>query len=498
MTTEGAANRSLRSPCRSPGPSTSALCFSAQAVCLRNVAGKPLCVEQGQIIQERYELTTPIGSGGMAEVWCAQDKRLHREVAIKFLAPRLSEDPEFLVRFFSEAQSVARISHPNVVAVLDFGEFEDAPYLVMEYAPGGSLAELMSQPLTVERALELVAEAAQGVGAAHEAGLVHRDIKPANILLTEIGRAKIADFGIAAGKSAESFTATGTAIGSPHYISPEQVSGNLATPASDVYSLGVVLYELIAGRRPFEADNITAVAIAQVEKTPQPPSDFVDDLDPSVDALVMRCLSKDPDERFADGSMVAAAIEELSGYAQRGLTGTITPATAASGLTEAGTGVIATVDPTGDDFLEPAPTGTKVGRPVLASIIVIALLSMATFAVLASTRENSPADPIAEEAEPTDRNKASNSPSPSPSENPAGVATDPSTEASPTPKPKKDKGKSKTDTGTEETEDEEPEPEPEPEEPDPSPTPEPTTSPESSPGTEESTTSTTDGEEGQV
>src|SRR5688572_763357 len=248
----------------------------------------------GDSIQARYELTELLGRGGMAEVWLAQDSHLGRRVAIKFLAPQLSVDPEFLVRFFSEAQAVARISHPNVVTVLDFGEYEDAPYLVMEHVPGGPLTDKVGEPHEPDWAFEVLADAARAAGAAHHHGIVHRDIKPGNILLGDDGQAKLADFGIASSGLSERLTATGAAIGSPHYISPEQASGRDATPASDVYGLGIVLYELLTGVRPFEGDNITAIAIAHVEQEPAPPSTHVPELDPAIDALVLRCLAKDP------------------------------------------------------------------------------------------------------------------------------------------------------------------------------------------------------------
>ena len=267
-------------------------------------------MKQNDLIQERYLLDRPLGKGGMAEVWRARDQRLDRSVAIKFLAPQFHEDPEFLVRFFTEAQSVARMSHPNVVAVLDFGEHEERPYLVMEYVAGGSVADLTGTPMLPERATEIVRDAAKGAGAAHALGLVHRDIKPANILLTPEGTAKLADFGIASSRGSERLTATGQAIGSPHYLSPEQASGVGCTPRSDVYSLGVVLYELLAGRPPFDAENITAIAIAHVEQPPEPPSAFVPDIDPALEDLVLRCLAKDPEHRFPEGSALAVALDD--------------------------------------------------------------------------------------------------------------------------------------------------------------------------------------------
>jgi serine/threonine protein kinase len=266
----------------------------------------------GELIQERYALEEPIGRGGMAEVWRARDERLERPVAIKFLAPGFSEDPEFLVRLFNEARSVAAISDPHVTHVLDYGSTETGPYLVMEYVSGGSLCELTGSPLGSERAIEIMIQVAAGAGAAHDRGIVHRDIKPGNILLCEDGTVKLADFGIASSQTANNLTATGAAIGSAQYISPEQAMGEHATPPADVYSMGVVLYELLTGCLPFEGGNPTAIAIAQVEGEVIPPSTLVADLDPRLDAVVMRCLEKSPEERFGDGNELAAALDGIT------------------------------------------------------------------------------------------------------------------------------------------------------------------------------------------
>ncbi len=264
-------------------------------------------MNSGETIHQRYDLTNLLGKGGMAEVWRALDTHLGRPVAVKFLAPQLAEDPEFLVRFFAEAQAVARISHPNVVQVLDFGEHEGSPFLVMEAVEGGPLTELVGEPMDPERALEIVTDVAGAAGAAHDAGIVHRDIKPGNILMDPVAGAKLADFGIASSGRAEHLTATGAAIGSPHYISPEQASGGVATPASDVYAIGIVLYELLTGVKPFDGDNVTAIAIAHVEEQPPPPRTHVPEVAP-LDDLVLRCLAKDPAARFADGNELAAAL----------------------------------------------------------------------------------------------------------------------------------------------------------------------------------------------
>ena len=265
-------------------------------------------MDAGEVIQGRYLLEERLGKGGMGQVWRAVDQRLQRTVAIKLIAPQLADEPEFLVRFLREAQSIARISHPNVVGVLDFGEADDKPFLVMEYVPGQPLAEMTGEAMEPDKAVAIIAQSADAAGAAHAEGIVHRDIKPANVIVTDEGRAKLVDFGIAAHEDVDRITATGTTIGSPHYISPEQASGGNATPRSDVYALGIVLFELLTGRRPFEGDQVAAVAIAHVEKAPPAPSQFVPELDPQLEGVVLRCLAKDPADRFADGRELARAL----------------------------------------------------------------------------------------------------------------------------------------------------------------------------------------------
>ncbi|MFP5297587.1 MAG: protein kinase domain-containing protein [Actinomycetota bacterium] len=419
-------------------------------------------MEQGRLIQDRYELTSEIGTGGMARVWKARDTRLNRDVAVKFLDPNLCEDPEFLVRFFSEAQSVARISHPAVVSVLDFGQDEDRPYLVMEFVEGGSVAELAGQPLSVERSLEIVAQAAAGVGAAHAEGLVHRDIKPANLLLDGSGNIKVADFSIPSSRTGEKLTATGTAIGSPHYISPEQVTGDMATPASDVYSLGVVLYELLTGRRPFDGDNITAIAIAHVDKQPQPPSAHDPEIDPVLDGLVMRCLAKDPEERFPDGEVLSKAVE-----------GTL------AGILDDGTGAI----PLPEDI---APSEGATGKPrALATILVVILLLLAASAVVFASSRSDDRAAATTTSEPGERSPKQKRKKPSASPSATSIpATIPS--PSPSSEPKKEKNEvEKVQEAEEVSEAENSEEVSEPTEP--SPTPQPETSPEASPATEEGT-----------
>lgn len=403
----------------------------------------------------------------MAEVWCATDTRLERDVAVKFLDPRLIDDPEFLVRFFGEAQGVARISHPGVVRVLDFGQSDERPYLVMEYVGGGALAELVGEALTTERALEIVGQAARGAGAAHDSGIVHRDIKPANILLDESGDAKLADFGISANAVSERFTATGAAIGSPHYISPEQISGSPATPASDVYSLGVVLYELLTGERPFDGDNVTAIAIAHVDKEPEPPSKHDPDIDPAIDAIVLKCLSKDPKDRFKNGQALAAALDEMRTSSVAGAVGAVA------------TGTISTID---EDDEPEAPSGLQRPRSALATAVVMVLLALAAAGVVSATDPGgAPAEAQAEATELEDEDDRKK-PSPSPTTNNTTAEVAPV--ASPTPEKeekKKEKDTSSSDPTTAEQPAEEPKEEPTEPEPEPSPTPDAQPSAEPSP-----------------
>jgi serine/threonine protein kinase len=431
----------------------------------------------GDVIQSRYRLEETLGTGGMATVWRAHDLRLERSVALKCLMAPLSDDPTFLVRFFSEAQQVAKLSHPNVIRVLDFGEGGECPYLVMEFVPGGSLQQLTGEPMLPERAIHLIGGAARGAGAAHAAGLVHRDLKPGNIMIGEGDIAKVGDFGIAISEAQERFTATGTAFGSPHYVSPEQASGRAVGPASDVYSLGVVLYELLAGRRPFEADNSTALAIAHVEEVPQPPSTHVPDLPAEVDEIVMTCLAKDPSDRFRTGDELAAVLEATATHGTAALVAA--PAAAASA----------------DEIAPPAEesAGRRNGRRVVTvSALAAVFLGLLAFGVMAliGSDDPPPADRAAAATGEDDSSERKKGPKPTSSDD-SGIelADDDSEFSGPAPSasaPSEEdevdgtqSERSKNDPGTDETSGEVEE-----ELDDSEPTPEPTTEPTSEPTSE--------------
>jgi eukaryotic-like serine/threonine-protein kinase len=262
---------------------------------------------------DRYTRRHRIATGGMGEVWLAHDEVLHRDVAVKYLKREYADDEGARTRFLNEARSAAALLHPGIATVFDFGESEvedGLPFLVMEYVDGQALSALLAEgPLDPERARDLVRQAADALAVAHGTGLVHRDVKPGNLLVTSDDTVKITDFGIARAGDGLALTETGQLIGTPSYLSPEQAEGQVATSASDVYALGVVLFECLAGRRPFEADTPVAVALAHVrEQVPDLPAGVPDDLA----AVVHRALAKDPDERYPDAGAFAAALGSVA------------------------------------------------------------------------------------------------------------------------------------------------------------------------------------------
>ncbi|TCK27467.1 serine/threonine-protein kinase [Pseudonocardia endophytica] len=266
----------------------------------------------GQLISDRYRLDRRIAVGGMGEVWEAQDTRLGRSVAVKVLKADLSDDPEFLHRFRIEARTVASLDHSGIAAVHDYGE-DDGPagggrtaYLVMELVRGEPLSTRIGRgPMPVSDTLDVLEQASRALQAAHARGFVHRDVKPGNILLRTDGVVKLTDFGIAKAADAVPVTRSGMVMGTAHYIAPEQASGEEAGPAGDVYSLGIVGYECLAGHRPFRADSAVAVAMMQVRDDPPPlPSSIPE----RVRGLIYSVLVKDPDQRYADGAEFAAAV----------------------------------------------------------------------------------------------------------------------------------------------------------------------------------------------
>lgn len=252
----------------------------------------------------RYAVQERVGSGGMAEVYRARDDLLGREVAIKVLHERFARDRSFVERFRREAQSAANLNHPNVVSLYDYGADDDTYFIVMEYIDGRSLHDVIEGdgPLMPERAAEIASDVARALERAHSGGLVHRDIKPSNIMITDSGQTKVTDFGIARalGRDGEqTMTQTGMVIGTASYLSPEQAQGNPVDARSDVYALGIVLYEMLTGRVPFSGETPLAIAYKHVRETPEPPSRVNQDVPQPLDAIVMKALAKNPDNRYS-------------------------------------------------------------------------------------------------------------------------------------------------------------------------------------------------------
>ena len=256
---------------------------------------------QSYLLNKRYRLLSPLGAGGMAVVYKAQDLALGRLVAVKILREPLTNDPDFLARFQQEARAAANLAHPNIVTVHDFGRDGGRNYIVMEYIEGKDLKTLIKEgsPFKPDRTLDLAIQICAGIGYAHRAGLVHCDVKPQNILVTPDGRVKVADFGIAKALSTlQPGETTDVVWGSPQYYSPEQAAGEAPTPASDVYSIGVVMYEMLAGRLPFVASTQQALAMMHLRDEPPRLTLFNPNLPEALERIVHKVLAKEPAARY--------------------------------------------------------------------------------------------------------------------------------------------------------------------------------------------------------
>ncbi|MEU7825228.1 protein kinase [Catellatospora sp. NPDC049133] len=328
-------------------------------------------LDPGLTLGGRYTLQVLIARGGMGEVWRAEDTVLGRRVAVKVLLPNLAVDPGFAARFRAEAQAMAALSDPGIVEIYDYGQADGIAYLVMQFVEGESLLSLVRRvgPLEPARAMRLLARAADAIHAAHLHGIVHRDVKPANLLLRADGRLALTDFGIARIVAADRLTAAGEIFGTASYLAPEQVTGADIGPATDVYALGVVAYEMLTQRRPFAGDTPLAVALQHVN---EPPPELPDSIPEPVRAVVVRALAKDPADRWPSAAALSAA--------------------ASAAATEPAGGVAAGARP---DLprAEPGDAASDTRRrPVLVgTAAVLSLVALAAFLLSRGGAEESPA-----------------------------------------------------------------------------------------------------------
>jgi serine/threonine protein kinase len=377
--------------------------------------------------QHRYRLDSRIATGGMGEVWRATDTSLGREVAVKVLKSEYADDPLFRSRFETEARHAASLHHPGVASVYDVGESAllgaadgsavPRPFLVMELVDGQPLSELLrgGRPLDPAVVRDLMAQTADALGAAHRAGIVHRDVKPANLLVTPDRRVKITDFGIARASDGLGLTGTGQVMGTPQYLSPEQARGATATPASDVYSLGVVGFECLVGHRPFDADSPVATALAHLN---DPVPDLPGSVPADLAAVVRRAMAKEPEQRYADGDAFAAALRDPAGAAETAYVPPVVPATAPSQTTQ----VLPPVPPVVSDPVTTPPDDDR-RRVWLVVLLVLALVAAIVLVAVLGARANNGDD------EPS----ASDSSSDTPSSSPATTESTPTRETSSAP-----------------------------------------------------------------
>ena len=262
------------------------------------------------MVDGRYRAVKRLGSGGMAEVWCVEDEVLGRRVALKLLGGRFVDDPEFRERFRREARAAAGLAHPNIVGIYDRSEWDGVPYIAMELVDGKTLKELVTErgPLPPDVAIAFTEQILRALGYAHRRGIVHRDVKPQNVIIDSEGQAKVADFGIARAADSE-MTQTGAMVGTVQYLSPEQAEGRPVDHRSDLYSTGIVLYELLTGQVPFDGEAPISIAIKQINEPPVPPGQLEPGIPPALEAVVMRALEKDPERRFQSADEFVAALE---------------------------------------------------------------------------------------------------------------------------------------------------------------------------------------------
>jgi serine/threonine-protein kinase len=359
-------------------------------------------IAEGTVIDGRYRVLAKIGAGGMADVYCAEDTHLGRKVALKLLHTRFAQDQEFVERFRREASSAAGLQHPNVVGVYDRGEFDGTYYIAMEYCEGRTLKEIVARTaLPPERAIAIAKQILVAARFAHRRNVIHRDLKPHNVILDAEDNVKVTDFGIARA-GASDITEVGAIMGTAQYLSPEQAQGRPVTEASDLYSIGIVLYEMLTGRAPFDGDSAVAVALKHVNQPAPSPREIVPELPPELEAVVLKALAKDPAHRYSDADsfikdLVAVEARLREGPVDVESTAVFAPVAAATAPTAlAPAPPVAAEPPPPPVALEPGPPPPPVGEPpeehperrrrwlVAALVAGLAALALVAFLLLGS------------------------------------------------------------------------------------------------------------------
>ena len=343
-------------------------------------------VSTDTVVDGRYRIMGRIGSGGMADVYEAEDTHLGRTIALKVLHRRFAQDVEFVERFRREAKSAASLSHPNVVGIFDRGEHEGTYYIAMERLTGRTLKDVINEeaPLSQEHAIDLGQQVLLAAGFAHRRGVIHRDFKPHNVIVDDAGHAKVTDFGIARAGASE-MTETGSIMGTAQYLSPEQAQGHAVTDASDLYSIGVMLYEMLAGRLPFDGDSAVSIALKHLNEAPAPISTLRPNVDPALESVVMAALSKDPAARWQSAEDFAEALEAARQHVLAG---------GSNGQNTAAWAAVAALPPDDGGYPgEPAPEPERKRRrwPWIAlAALILAMIGVMAWAFTRSPKADVP------------------------------------------------------------------------------------------------------------